>query len=155
MAHTEDPSWHMYVAVTTAIVSVLAAIASLQASSYSSLMLREKNNSILFQSQANKEWNNFLALDITRRIQLKFPVISQEQMVFQKKAETLETQAAETTNKFQAYFEKNSRLVTAGTFLEIAIAISAMSILVKQKVIWLFSLLVVFVGAYFLILGFL
>ncbi|GEM_PF-4205962 len=148
-----DPRWHMYVAATTAIVAVLAAIASFQASSYSSLMLEEKNNSILFQSKANKEWNNYLALDITRRIIQRSSSITQEQQDFQKQAESLESQVTEATRKFQAYFQHNSHLVTAGTFLEIAIAILSMSILVKQKFFWIFSLLFAGVGVYFLALG--
>ena len=149
----DGPSWHKYVAVSTAIISVLAAVASLQASSYSSLMLREKNNSILFQNKANKEWNGYFAIDIVRQIKSKKSAASKEQQEFQKRAEVFEGQAASDTDKFQAYFERNSNLVMAGTLLEIAIALSAMSLIIKQKLFWGASILLACVGLYFLFIG--
>ena len=51
----DDPRWHLYVAATSGLMAVLAAIASFQASGFSSQMLQEKNNSILYQNKANKE----------------------------------------------------------------------------------------------------
>ncbi len=149
MAQKQTPPLHHSIAVTTAIIAVLAAIASFQASSNSSLMLEEKNNSILFQNKANKQWNNYLADDITRHIR-NVSTISQEQKDFQMKAESLESQRDQASNKFQTYFEKNSNFVTAGTFLEIAIALSAMSTIIKQRELWIFSLLIAGVGVYFL-----
>ena len=137
--NNEGPSWHKYVAVSTAIIAVLAAVASFQASSNSSLMLDEKNNSILFQNKANKEWNNYLASNV-----------AQEKKSFQQKSVDLESQSDAATKRFQVYFAKNSKFVLAGTFLEIAIAICAMSTLVRQKAFWLFSLGIAGVRIYFL-----
>ena len=150
--NTDSSRWYTYVAATTAIIAVLAAISSFQASSNSSLMLEEKNNSILFQNKANKEWNNYLADDITRHIQ-NISQISEEQKGFRDKAGAFENQAAQASDKFQKYFRRNSHFVTAGTFLEIAIALSAMSTLVKRPASWIFSLIVAGVGFYFLVLG--
>ena len=149
----ENINWHTYVAVSTAIIAVLAAISSFQASSNSSLMLDEKNNSILFQNKANKQWNNYLAIDIRRQIQ-NIPSISQEQKNFKDKAETFEDQSAQASDKFQKHFEKNSHFVTAGTFLEIAIALSAMSTLLKHRAFWIFSLAIAGIGGYFLMVTF-
>ena len=167
MAQTkENPHWHIYVAFTTGLIAVLAAIASFQASGFSSQMLEEKNNAILFQSKANKQWNNYLANDIEKRVLLSnYPTPNKkiqntldeqtkEQIGFQKQASDLENQATSANNKFQTFFVKNSHMVTAGTFLEIAIALSSMSILVKRKSAWYLSLLLAGVGVYFLALGF-
>ena len=145
----ENFNFHSYVAVSTAIIAVLAAVASFQASSNSSLMLDEKNNSILFQNKANKEWNNYLAEDINRR-EKNISQISLEQKGFRDKAEAFESQVTDASNKFQKYFQKNSHFVTAGTFLEIAIALSAMSTLINRRVFWIFSLVIAGVGVYFL-----
>ena len=145
----QNLNFHSYVAVSTAIIAVLAAIASFQASSNSSLMLDEKNNSILFQNKANREWNNYLADDITRHV-INISTISQEQKDFKDKAEALESQAVQASEKFQKHFEKNSHFVTAGTFLEIAIALSAMSTLINRRAFWIFSLVIAGVGVYFL-----
>ena len=66
MAQTREYiHWHHYVAVTTAIIAVLAAVASFRSSTDSSLMLLEKNNANLYQNQANKEWNTYLAQEIS------------------------------------------------------------------------------------------
>ena len=153
MAQKENNSRRdIYIAFTSGIIAVLAAIASFQASGYSSLMLEEKNNSILYQNKANKQWNNYLAGSIISQI-LKKP-ISLEQMSFQQKANDLENQVAGASQKFQTYFQKNSNLVIAGTFFEIAIALSSLSVLIRRKSFWIFSLLLAGVGIYFLVLGF-
>ena len=149
----DDLRWHIYVAATSGLMAVLAAIASFQASGFSSLMLQEKNDSILYQNKANKQWNNYLALDITRQVLRKSADISPEQADFKKKADELETQSTESTNNFQKHFEQNSHMVTAGTFLEAAIALASMSILVKRKSVWLIALIIAGVGGYFLVIG--
>ena len=151
MAKIDDSRWHIYVAATSGLMAVLAAIASFQASGFSSQMLQEKNNSILYQSKANKEWNNYLALDITRQISHK--EVSLQQMDFKKQADELEAQGAQATSKFQKHFEQNSDMVTAGTFLEAAIALASMSILVKRRSVWLGSLVLAAIGGYFLLIG--
>lgn len=144
--------WHDYIAATTAVIAVLAAITSLRASSAASSLLLEKNNSNYYQAKANKEWNSYLANDITNRV-LKLPNNQPDQQKLQQKAENLEKQADDSTAKANAHFARNTDLTTAGTFFEIAIAISAMGVLVKKKVVWVFSLLLSAVGIYFLMLG--
>ena len=153
MAKTDDSRWHIYVAATSGLMAVLAAIASFQASGFSSEMLQEKNNSILYQNKANKEWNNYLALDISRQVLYKRSDISPEQLDFKKKADQLEAQSIEASDKFQKHFEQNSDMVTAGTFLEAAIALASMSILVKRKSVWFVALILAGAGGYFLAVG--
>ena len=148
----ESIHWHRYVAISTAFIAVLAAIASFRSSTDASLMLLEKNNANLYQNQANKAWNSYLADNITSHV-LKTPSNSEEQMSFQNQATELENKVTQATNKSQSYFEKNSNLTTAGTFLEIAIALSAMSTLIKKKYFWIFSLLLAGIGIYFLAIG--
>ena len=143
----ETPTWYDYVAATTAIVAVLAAIASFRSGSESSLLMVEKNNAILYQSKANKEWNNYLAAGI------RAPMSLEQNQAAQKKATDLESQVDLATANSQKHFESNSRLTMASTFLEIALALSAMSILVRRKEVWLFSLLVALCGVYFLVFG--
>ena len=153
MAKDYDLRWHLYVAATSGLMAVLAAIASFQASGFSSQMLKEKNNSILYQNKANKEWNNYLALDISRQVLQKKSEISAQQLDFKKKADELEAQSVQATDKFQKHFAQNTDMVTAGTFLEAAIALASMSILVKRKSVWLASLILAGAGGYFLAVG--
>ena len=153
----ESLSWNNYVAVSTAIIAVLAAIASLQAGTNVSLMLLEKNNANLYQNQANKQWNTYLAQEIVSLSEntsiTNIQIQKQAQQALQRKTDDLENKVMDATQKAQIYFQRNSNLSTAGTFLDIAIALSAMSTLIKKKYFWIFSLLLAAAGIYFLTLG--
>src|SRR5258708_6484629 len=156
MPMNKDITWDKYVAVSTASIAVLAAIATLHAGTNSSHMLLEKNNANLYQNQANTEWNSYLAQKIEsfhgNTDANNVATQMQMQKDLQDKTTALDTKVAGATNKAQVYFEKNSILSTAGTFLEVAIALSAMSVLIKKKYFWIFSLLLAGVGVYFLVL---
>lgn len=144
------PNWYTYLAASNVIIAVLAGIASLQAGTFSSNILIEKNNSILYQNQANKEWNHYLASDITSQILQRE---DQGKLAFQSKAEDLEKKVEIANKKSDIYFQKTSDMSMAGTMLEIAIALSAISILVKRKFFWHIALVLAAIGTYFLVIG--
>ena len=150
---TTTTSWIDLVAVTTAIIAVLATIASFQVGADTSVMLLEKNNATLYQNQANKEWNTYLAQEITslhEDTSLKnLETQKQAQEELQQNTALLEKKVTTATDKAQVYFEKTSKLSIAGIFLQGAIALSAMSVLLKKKYLWIFSLLIAGVGVYF------
>src|SRR5260221_5229121 len=105
MAHKNSFfDWQNSIAITTAIVAVLAAMTSFRASSTSSSLLLEKNNANTYQSKANKEWNTYLATDITDRV-LKHPSDQAMQQRLKEEAEELEHQADDATIKANGYFE--------------------------------------------------
>ena len=158
MVQNKEIIWDKYVAVTTAIIAVLAAIATLQAGANVSEMLLQKNNANLYQNQANKEWNTYLAQELVSlhentsagNIQAQ----KQAQLDLQDKTNALESKVSMATEKAQFYSARSNDLAVAGTLLDIAIALSAMSVLIRKKSFWLFSLLLAGVGVYFLTLGF-
>ena len=137
------PMWHYYVAASSVIIAVLAAISSFQSSTYSSLLLIEKNNSILYQNQANKEWNHQLASNI----------LNKNGEEFAQKAEALERKSKTAGLKSEEYFQNSGYLANAGTFFEIAIALSSISLLLGRKLLWLIGLGLSTFGIYFLITG--
>src|SRR5258706_14111714 len=106
----KDITWDRYVAVSTAIIAVLAAIATLHAGTNSSLMLLEKNNANLYQNQANTEWNSYLAQEIESYHEntgaSNVTAQAQMQKDLQNKTTNLGTKVAGATNKAQTYFEK-------------------------------------------------
>ena len=113
MAQTKEYfHWHNYVAITTAIIAVLAAIASFRSSTDASLMLLEKNNANLYQNQANKEWNTYLAQEISSLLgnsnaaNVKMQVQAQQDL--QNKTNDLENKVTQASNKAQAYFDKTA-----------------------------------------------
>ena len=137
------PMWHYYMAASSVIIAVLAAISSFQSATYSSLLLVEKNNSILYQNQANKQWNHSLASDI----------LKENGESFKQKAEELEKKSQQVNLKSEEYFEKTGHLANAGTFFEIAIALSSISLLLEHKLLWQLALFLSLVGIYFLAIG--
>ena len=134
---------HYYIAASSVIIAVLAAIASFQSATSSSLVLIEKNNSVLFQNQANKEWNYYLANKILKE--------SRED--FQQKAQGLEEESKQASSSSEGYFKKASRLANAGTIFQAAIALSSISLLLERKLLWQLSLVISAAGAYLLVTG--
>ncbi len=145
-------SWDKQIAILTAIVAVLAAITSLQVSSTTSLILLEKNNANNLQARANKQWNSYLALDITKNIRGTSSGDAQQESI-KKVAENLELQASEATEKAEIQLKRSGDFTTAGTLFEISIALLAMTTLIRKKMIWFFSLGLTFVGLCFFFLG--
>ena len=137
------PMWHYYMAASSVIIAVLAAISSFQSATYSSLILVEKNNSILYQNQANKQWNHSLASDI----------LKENGDSFRQEAEELEKKSQQVNLKSEEYFAKAGHLANAGTFFEIAIALSSISLLLERKLLWHLALILSLVGIYFLATG--
>jgi hypothetical protein len=59
--------WLRYLALSTALIAVIAALSSLQSGTYANQSLLEKNNAILAQSQASDQWNFYQAKGIKKR----------------------------------------------------------------------------------------
>ena len=137
------PMWHYYMAASSVVIAVLAAISSFQSATYNSLILIEKNNSVLYQNQANKEWNHQLANNI----------LNKNGEEFQQKAQELEEKSKTADLKSEEYFQNSGHLANAGTFFEIAIALSSISLLLQRKLLWLLGLGLSTIGVYFLIIG--
>ena len=137
------PRWHYYMAASSVVIAVLAAISSFQSTTYNSLILIEKNNSILYQNQANKEWNHQLANNI----------LNKNGESFAQKAEALEEKSKTADLKSEEYFQKTGHLANAGTLFEIAIALSSISLLLGRKPLWLVGLGLSTIGVYFLLTG--
>ena len=64
--------WLTYLALTTAIIAVLAAIASLESGTYSNSALLEKNEAVLLQAKASDQWAYYQAKGIKRNISSAF-----------------------------------------------------------------------------------
>jgi len=61
-------NWNRYLALTTAFIAVIAAIASLQSGSYANEAVLEKNTAILFQNKASDQWNYYQAKGIKKNL---------------------------------------------------------------------------------------
>ncbi len=145
--------WSKYLAITTAFIAVIAAIATLQSGNFANQALLEKNDAVLLQSKASDQYNYYQAKGIKKNIaeasylstkdekqKQEAQRYDAEQRGIQKTADAYEAQAAESNKQAEHFLEQHHRAALAVTFFQIAIALSAMSALLKRKSFWYLSL---------------
>jgi hypothetical protein len=146
--------WISWVALSTAIFAVLAAIAGLLAGMHA-------NEAMMSQIQASDQWGYYqaksikaaileakttLASEATERDKEKAARYQDEQEKIKHEAEHKQVEAREKFHKHEVY----ARSVT---MFQIAIAIAAISALTKRRRFWFVSLVFGAAGLVFLALG--
>jgi predicted cobalt transporter CbtA len=146
--------WISWVALSTAILAVLAAISGLLAGMHA-------NEAMMSQIQASDQWGYFqaksikaaileakttLASEATDRDKEKAAQYQEEQAEIKREAEHKEAEA-------KASFHKHEVFARSVTMFQIAIAIAAISALTKRRKFWLVSLVFGLAGIVFLALG--
>lgn len=146
-------SWNKYLALTTAIIAVVAAVVSLQAGNYANEALVQKNDAVLNQNKASDQYSYYQAKGIKKNIAAGFARqlnndekmlkeserYGSEQEAIKKTAENFEKKVEEANLNSEHLFEKHHLAAIGVTFFQIAIALAAMSALLKRKLFWLFS----------------
>ncbi|MGZ4985506.1 MAG: DUF4337 domain-containing protein [Chthoniobacterales bacterium] len=148
--------WISWVAMSTAILAVLAAITGL-------LSGARANEAMMNQIEASDRWSYYQAKGIkaavldakmtlgaapTEQDREKAQRYVEEQSDIQKEARQLETDAKHN-------FHQHEVFARGVTMFQIAIAIAAISALTKLRRYWVVSLALGAVGCVFLVLGFL
>jgi hypothetical protein len=146
--------WISWVALSTAILAVLAAIAGL-------LSGKHANEAMMSQIEASDQWNYYQAKSIKASVldakmslataadekdKAKATRYEEEQSEIKKDAEQKELEAKSNFHRHEIY----ARSVT---MFQIAIAIAAISALTKKRKFWMVSLLFGAVGCAFLVLA--
>jgi len=146
--------WISWVALSTAILAVLAAIAGL-------LSGKHANEAMMSQIEASDQWSYYQAKSIKASVldakislttvpdekdRTKAARYEEEQSEIKKDAEQKESAAKSNFHRHEVY----ARSVT---MFQIAIAIAAISALTKKKKFWMVSLLFGGVGCAFLVLA--
>ena len=141
----EGKSWSLYLAISTAFMAVLAAIAGLMAGHYS-------NEALIEQIKASDQWAYYQAKGIKAEIAAFSPL---KDSALIEKYKTEQKSIKETAEEFQKasqiYLEKHITLARAVTMFQIAIAISAISILTSKRWLWYFAILISLAGLVFFI----
>jgi hypothetical protein len=148
------PPWISWVALSTAILAALAAIAGL-------LSGKHANEAMMSQIQASDQWSYYQAKGIKASV-LEAKTTLAEAATEKDKAKAaqyLEQQAeikleaehkeAEATSNFQ----KHEAFARSVTMFQIAIAVAAISALTKKRRYWFVSLVFGLVGALFFVNG--
>jgi len=60
--------WRTWLALTTALIAVIAAVISLASGYYADRSLLEKNNAVLLQSKASDQWSYYQAKGVKKNV---------------------------------------------------------------------------------------
>ena len=149
------PSWISGVALSTAILAVLAAIAGL-------LSGARVNEAMMSQIEASDQWAYYQAKSIKAsvldaKIALSSAPNESDHTKFEryeKEQEEIKSEAEHKQAEAKSNFHQHEVFARGVTMFQIAIAIAAISALTKKRRFWLVSLLFGVAGCIFLVLGF-
>lgn len=153
--------WTAYIALSTAIIAVVAAIVGLYGGQATSKSILAKNDAVLFQNKASDAWSYYQAKSIKEnlydissktspRLSIDFKKESirykTEKEEIKKTAEDLESKVEKSNKESETNFEKHHIFSYSETFLHIAIALAAISALTRNKLFWGISILLSIIG---------
>ncbi len=140
----------LYIAISTALMAVFAAVAGLMAGHYS-------NEALIDQIRSSDQWAFYQAKSIKAEVRsLKKP----EEQSSSKTPEMQKAEEEAISKKAESYehssemnLSRHVKLAGAVTLFQVAIAISAISILSKKRVLWLAGMVFALVGVVFFVAG--
>jgi Domain of unknown function (DUF4337) len=157
--HEEKERWTLYVALSTAFMAVLAAVAGLLAGHHA-------NEAVIDRQKSGDQWNYYQAKGIKLEIAAStdkilrslsakpVPEDSKEAVAkYEKEKEDIKKDAEEFDQSSELHLAKHVTISKAVTIFQIAIAISAIAILTRRKILWYTGILLTLGGGLFLILG--
>jgi Domain of unknown function (DUF4337) len=159
-AEEQKERWILYVALSTAFMAVLAAVAGLLAGHHA-------NEALIERAKASDQWNFYQAKNLKQEIAVNTDEIlhalgktdtaikdhSADITRYDREKAEIKKEAEEDEKKSEGHLGKHVPLASAVTAFQIAIAISAIAILTRRKNLWYGSLVLTVVGIVFLILG--
>jgi len=150
--------WVLYVALTTAVIAVLAAITGLIAADHA-------DEAMLSQIHASDQWAFYQAKGIkseiissSGKVMLalgKKPAAADSAKVKENKTEQAKImqEAKDAEKESHEHASKHKILARGVTLFQIAIAIGAISIITKRKILWIGSMGFAAIGVFFLLQG--
>jgi hypothetical protein len=161
--------WTLYLSLSTAIIAVVAAIASLESGANESQALLEKNEAILAQTQATDQWAYYQAKgtkaaiygvqaevapsEVAAKFREEETHFKRQQEEIEKEARALEQEVNRHNAEGEEYFHHHHRFALGVTIFQVSIALSAIAALAKRKPLWYVSMLVGAGGLVFFLKG--
>jgi uncharacterized protein DUF4337 len=160
-AEESKERWILYVALSTAFMAVLAAVAGLLAGHHA-------NEALIERVKASDQWSFYQAKNLKSEIAVNtdkilhalpvqpgtvLPDNSKDIERYQKDKEEIKKTAEEAEKASELHLGKHVPLASAVTAFQIAIAISAISILTRKKKLWYGSILLTLIGIVFFLMG--
>ena len=150
--------WVMRVALSSAVAAALAAVAALLAG-------HTANEAMLKQIEASNKWNYFQAKSIKASILRsktdllvalgKAPAEKDAQKAheYEGEQETIQREAESLGHESEHFLRQHRTISHSVTLFQISIAVAAMSVLVRNRRLWMVGLLFGTGGLVFLLLG--
>jgi hypothetical protein len=153
-AEHSGETWISWVALSTAILAVLAAIAGL-------LSGQHANEAMMNQIEASDQWNYYQAKSIKAsvldaKMSLAGAPNESDQSKrdrYEKEQEQIKSEAERKEAAAKSNFHKHEVFARGVTMFQIAIAIAAISALTRKRRFWIVSLLFGAAGCAFLVLA--
>jgi hypothetical protein len=156
-AEHEGGKFNIMVALSSAVLAVMAAICALMAGHHA-------NEALLDQLKASDSWNYYQAKGIKAAVlETKMALLSakgkstssdtEKMAQYKKDQEDVKAEAEEKQKSSETHLALHVILSKAVTLFQVAIALSAMAVLTKRKELWLASLALGCAGAYFFVSG--
>jgi Domain of unknown function (DUF4337) len=147
-------AWISWVALSTALLAVLAAIAGL-------LSGKHANEAMMSQIEASDRWGYYQAKSIKAavldaKMSLASSASESDKEIaarYQEEQSEIKHEAENKESEAKSNFHQHEVYARAVTMFQIAIAIAAISALTKRRPFWFVSLLFGVVGTVFLSLG--
>jgi hypothetical protein len=148
------PAWISWVALSTAMLAVLAAITSL-------LSGENANEAMLSQIEASNQWNYYQAKSVKAAVldaKIAFTGASDEsdqskRARYEQEQQEIRSEAEHKQAAAKSYFHKHEVFARGVTMFQIAIAIAAISALTTKRSFWVVSLVFGAFGCAFLLLA--
>ncbi len=152
--HDPKSRWILSVALFTALVSVMAALAGM-------LSGHHENESLIAQMRASDQWNYYQAKGIKQEIVSATSKIMHDGDTATihkiEKYKNDQAQIKETAESFEKETEehltRHVKLARGVTLFQISIAISAISILTRRKFFWYIGIFFALSACFFLLQG--
>jgi len=159
-AEHANERWISYVALTSAIVAVFAAIAALLAGHHS-------NEAMIEQIKASDRWSYYQAKGIkSSLLNAKIEILTEmgkkakesdltKAEQYKKDQEDISRDAKEKEEASEAHLGTHQIFAKSVTFFQVTIAIAAIAVLMRRRRFWYLSLLFGLIGIGFFIQAFL
>jgi len=160
-AKPPGPPWLRFLPLSTAMIAVFAAVASLLSGSSSNEAILEKSDAMLNQSRASDQWAYYQAKSVKQKLSADEAEIVKdtrpelnarfaadarrydvEAKQIEESARKFEERVKESNARSEQLMERHHRFAIAVTLLQIAIALSAIAALTRRRSLWFLGMAV-------------
>jgi len=174
--HEGGNGWLRWISLSTAILAVIAAVASLQSGTLVNEALLEQSKAVQYQAQASDQWAYYQAAGIkantaeqtsdllavipagaasTQKYKDQSVKYESKKEEITKQAKELEKKRDESEHESDHFMHSHHIFAYCVTFTQVAIALAAIAALTRRRPVWYGSLVLGAIGLGFMIKGFL